>query len=293
VKGYIGIAIAAPVLPHLLDSATGVVRGSGYQYAYVDVDGFVIGVTSASIPAMPNGIVVIDRPRLKGFRSGSAVEVRRDAILSPDAGISLRRASVWDPAVSQEPDADVDLLAIGLEIWRRLRLSRTLDPVEIVDRLDRAGFESASDPDGRAGLEALFGSLADRDPELARRAAELLIGRGPGLTPEGDDFLAATAATMFACEASIDWTDRELVAWRSFVLPDELRHKTTALSATLLELAVDGCVSEPVQTLFDLEASSDDWLEALGRLKKVGHGTGRAWAAGCAATAILLTSAQT
>jgi hypothetical protein len=257
--------------------------------AYIDVDGFVIGITGGTVPAMPNGIMVMQRHGLGAFQIGSPAEVGPDEIRSGEVRVSLFGARTWDPRVAQWEDAAEELGGTGQEMWWRLRLARTDDPGDMVERLSRAGYEVTSNADGRAGLEALFRSLADCDPELARRAAALLIGRGPGLTPEGDDFLAAAAATIFACEPSIGWTRGELSAWRSAVLPDNLRDRTTALSATLLELAVDGYVSEPVQTLFDLSAPFEEWHGELNRLKKVGHGTGRAWAAGCAAAAILLT----
>ena len=289
-RGFSGIVVAGPVVPYVsYRRATGLVRGSGSSVAYIDIDGFVIGLTGGTIPPMPNGIVVTQRRGLGAFQTGSPVDVGPDEIRSGEVKVSLFGARTWDPHVPQWVNAGEGLRGTGQDIWWRLRLARTDDPAEMVERLSRSAFEVASEADGRAGMEALFRSLGDRDPELARRAAALLIGRGPGLTPEGDDFLAAAAATIFACEPSIGWSPKELAAWRSAVLPDDLRERTTALSATLLELAVDGFVSEPVQTLFDLNAPFKEWHGELNRLKKVGHGTGRAWAAGCAATAILLT----
>jgi hypothetical protein len=236
---------------------------------------------------MPNGISVTQRDGLREFESGSKVEFGPEGISGEDASVSLRGSRIWNPRIGQWRNPE-ELRAIGEGIWRSLSLAGADDPKGMIDSLTRAGYESASGDDGRAGLEALFRSLADRDAEYVRRAAELLIGRGPGLTPEGDDFLAAAAATVYACEPVMA-RRADLDAWRSPVLPADLRERTTALSATLLELAVQGFVSEPVQRLFEGESSSGDWVDALGRLVKVGHGTGRAWAAGCAAAAKLLT----
>ncbi|MDP8977290.1 MAG: DUF2877 domain-containing protein, partial [Actinomycetota bacterium] len=55
---------------------------------------------------------------------------------------------------------------------------------------------------------------------------------------------------------------------------------TTALSATLLELAARGEVVEPARPLLDLGADGAAWRRALRRLLGVGHSTGRAYALG-------------
>jgi hypothetical protein len=95
------------------------------------------------------------------------------------------------------------------------------------------------------------------DPERMAEIARGLIGRGPGLTPEGDDAVAATAAVLAA-------------AGRRLALPDDLRTRTTALSATLLELAAQGAIAEPFHAVLD--------GAPLARLTRLGHTTGRAYA---------------
>jgi hypothetical protein len=290
VKGFAGFLVARPVVPYVFDhKISGIVRGSGSMAAYIEVADVVLAITGKTVPLMPNGISVMQQHGLQAFQTGARVDVGPDEIRSTDATVSLRLPTVWDPSLPQWKNAAEALLETGREMWWRLQLARTDDPVEMVERLARGGYAVAADADGRAGLEALFRSLVDADAELARRAADLLTGRGPGLTPEGDDFLAAVVATVHACEPSISWLRSDLGAWRVAVLPDALSERTTLLSATLLHFARFGWVSEPVQTVFDLETPAEDWLDALRRLKKVGHGTGRAWAAGCAAAAILLT----
>ena len=289
-KRFTGSLVSQPVLRLFLkEGFSGEVRGSGSTAAYIEVAGLIIAITGRTVPPMPNGISVVQQHGLQAFQTGAPVEIGPKAITSAGASVSLVQPRVWDPRPPQWENAAEALLAAGRELWWRLRLARTDDPVDMVDRLARAGYETASEQYGRAGLEALFTSLAEADAETARRAAGLLIGRGPGLTPEGDDFLAAALATFYACEPSTPWRRGHLSAWRSAVLPVDLSERTTLLSSTLLHFAEWGWVPEPVQTLLDLEASSDVWLDALRRLKKVGHGTGRAWATGCAAALILLT----
>jgi hypothetical protein len=165
---------------------------------------------------------------------------------APRAGtLPLDGAAVWDPAlgpVSAGRGADV-LAALG------------------------------------AAQGPLAPAVAARDPELAAAIAADLVGRGPGLTPEGDDAVAATAAVV----AAGPWPDDVKDAWLTAVAGDRLRERTTALSATLLELACRGAVAEPVHGLFGAR-----WRSALDRLTRLGHTTGRAYAANAATAALAL-----
>jgi uncharacterized protein DUF2877 len=95
------------------------------------------------------------------------------------------------------------------------------------------------------------------DPERMGEIARGLIGRGPGLTPEGDDAVAATAAVLAA-------------AGKRLPLPGDLRRRTTALSATLLELAAAGLIAEPFHAVLS--------GAPLARLTRLGHTTGRTYA---------------
>jgi hypothetical protein len=100
------------------------------------------------------------------------------------------------------------------------------------------------------------------DRALMAEIALGLIGRGPGLTPEGDDAVAATAAVLAA-------------AGRRLPLPGDLRARTTALSATLLELAAQGMIAEPFHAVLN--------GAPLDRLTRLGHTTGRTYAVNGAA----------
>jgi uncharacterized protein DUF2877 len=109
----------------------------------------------------------------------------------------------------------------------------------------------------------LVRAVETRDPALAAAAGRRLIGRGPGLTPEGDDLIAGVAAVLSE--------DRH---WVAALIGADLRTRTTSLSATLLELAAQGMGPEPLQALL----AGDP--RALSRLVRLGHSTGRAYAIG-------------
>jgi hypothetical protein len=151
----------------------------------------------------------------------------------------------------------------GGEVWDptlRLRADPAVRGEEIRRALDAGAFEGACE---------LEDAVRRRDPELARAAAARLIGRGTGLTPEGDDLVAGTAAVV----AAGPWPAARTDAWLRALLGDDLRTRTTALSATLLELAAAGQIARPVHDLF-----GPDWRDALARLRRLGHSTGAAYA---------------
>jgi uncharacterized protein DUF2877 len=108
---------------------------------------------------------------------------------------------------------------------------------------------------------------SDDDRPLESIGAEL-IGRGPGQTPEGDDFVAGMAGVLAAAGRHAD-----AIA----LLGTDLRRRTTALSATLLELAARAFGPEPLQAVLAGRA------DALPRLLTLGHTSGRAYARGAAA----------
>jgi Protein of unknown function (DUF2877) len=113
--------------------------------------------------------------------------------------------------------------------------------------------------------DALLDALAGDD-----RAMRALLGRGAGLTPEGDDLLAGALAVAAAAGAPL-------------ALPPDVRERTTALSATLLELAAAGAAPRPLHAVLDLD--SESWRGPLRELGCLGASSGRAIALGAATAA--------
>jgi Protein of unknown function (DUF2877) len=183
-----------------------------------------------------------------------------------------------------------------------------VEPSTLVRELARVGLVTAADPDGADGLTLLFRAVRDRDPEPAAEAARALLGRGPGLTPEGDDVLAAVAGTLAVLGPAISRLEparqpsprgptrnRQPHPPTHDPLLDALtpsHGRTTALSATLLALAAQRRLPEPAGRLLNFHpAAGGSWLAALERLDRLGHGSGRAYAAGIGAAAVLLAPA--
>ena len=205
-----------------------------------------------------------------------------------------------EPGALTGPGADATAGAgAGGRTWEPQQ-SGGADPSTLVRELARVGLVTAADPDGAAGLTLLFRAVRDRDLEPAAAAARALLGRGPGLTPEGDDLLAAVAGTLAVLGPvirALEPTGRPPPHPPAHdPLLDALtpiHGRTTALSATLLTLASQRRLPEPAGRLLDFApgpAGGANWPAALERLDRLGHGSGRAYAGGIGAVAVLLAA---
>jgi Protein of unknown function (DUF2877) len=319
--------VATPALQHLGGGAEGTVLGAGATAVWVDLGGFVVAVTTREVPMLPNAVgMAAGSGSLAGVAPGSAVRCSPGRVGM--AGLTV----TWDPAHPPAWDPTVPVAAAGHqavgrrgeEVLAALGARAAPDPAGLVEALARVGMPTATGPGGSAGLGLLLRAVLDRDPEFAAEAAGVLLGRGPGLTPEGDDLLAAVAATLATLGPATGVTAPALASLLAALVPTRtpgpsrdgagqaaagglagpgagrrlgdlpaagLAGRTTALAATLLELAARGQVAEPAGRLLDLGPEGErPWRGALRRLERLGHGSGRAYAAGIGAAARLLAA---
>jgi hypothetical protein len=250
--------VATPVLERLrAGAAVGVVRGATERAAYLDFDGFVVALTAPGVPLMPNGVAVART----AVRDG-AVRAEPDRIVVGGEAVTWSADAVWEPRL------------------------RVVAPGR-VGALRERGAAIRAALGGELSFDAELGrALRERDFDAAARAAGRLIGLGGGLTPEGDDVLAATAAVVVAVAGAVELehADRFVAA----LVPADAAARTTALSATLLALAAEGRIVEPVHRLLDLGGEAA-WREALATLVATGASTGRAYAGAVAAALTALT----
>jgi hypothetical protein len=378
--------VATPVMERLTGERSGVVLGVGATACWVDLDGFVVAITTRQVPLLPNAVALAGGSGTLQQPGAAAGRVARFAPGRIELG-TLRitwdpaAPPAWDPTVPVATDAEPEALArrgaallgalarpdgalpgvpsvgpdpnvdpdedlngdpnadpravdnrgptprgsatlplpgpqqprVGFEGVRRpgpqrsggvspdvwagaaglaapVRGTGLVVTTAVVRELARVGLPTAADPDGAAGLARLFRAVRERDPEPAAGAARELLGRGPGLTPEGDDLLAAVAGTLAVLGPATGWDRPTLTSFLAAVV-SPAPERTTALSATLLELAARGRLAEPAGRLLDLASGAEAaWPAALVRLERLGHGSGRAYAAGIAATAGLLAA---
>jgi hypothetical protein len=288
--------VATPVLELVAGGRPGVVLGAGATAAWVDLDGFVVAVTTREVPLLPNAVALaagsgaLARP---GVAPGAPARLAPGRVDLGPLQVTWGPAAppAWDPTVRVPPAADRDPVARrGAALLDAVGVAPTAaSPAALVGELARIGLPTAVDPDGAAGLDLLFRGVHERDPVPAAAGARELLGRGPGLTPEGDDLLAAVAGTLAVLGPATGLEGTDLADLLAALAPAPGR--TTALSATLLALAAERRLAEPAGRLLDLgPAGEAAWPAALSRLERLGHGSGRAYAAGIAATASLLAA---
>jgi hypothetical protein len=118
----------------------------------------------------------------------------------------------------------------------------------------------AGDPAVPAGYDAL--------------APAALVGAGPGLTPSGDDLLAAALVTAHAT------ADPRLPRWRRSTRAALATRRTTAVSRALLHHALDGYACPELAGALVALCTEADPGPAVGRLLAVGHSSGAALLSG-------------
>jgi hypothetical protein len=289
------VAVAAPVLERLADRslARWTIVGTGTSAAYFASEGFVIALTSPGVPMMPNGIA-LERAPERWPSVGKRVRCAPGLVDLGEGQVRWNAADppVWDPAPSPLPDGEpadaAALLARGQAVLRVCGIRPTTDVLALADALATNGVRVADDRDGHQGVVELLAALRDRDPLAARDAAHALLGRGPGLTPEGDDLLCGAAATVARFGPAAGLEGAMLDSWLAAVCPPNARKRSSDLSATLLELAAAGRVAEPAGSVLDL--GDRGWQSSLRRLLGVGSSTGRAYALAIGSAAVLLGS---
>ncbi|MGH2735781.1 MAG: DUF2877 domain-containing protein [Actinomycetota bacterium] len=286
-RAFSAHAVAGPVYDLLdCEGIPGRVVGSWSSAAYIETEGFVVALTGRGVPFMPNGIALTERGGLEAFARGAPVRLSSTEIRSSDAIVRLTGAQVRDAAVSRnEGHLAADVNRRGDELLESFGL-RSQDDLAV-----RARSLNLAVGQAEGALDHLGRALGDLDDDAAGSAAALLAGRGPGLTPEGDDVLASCAAGLLAF-AEPCGLPGPVVEGIVKALTSDLDERTAPLSATLLRLAARGRVVEPATQVLDLDRRPAEWRGSLDRLMRVGHSTGRAYAWGCSVAATRLSALQ-
>src|SRR5919206_5126916 len=87
--------VATPVLERLTGEGRGVMLGAGATAAWIDLDGFVVAVTTREVPLLPNAVALTAG---SGALAGSGLDPGARALVAPGR-IDLGRVQVtWDPA---------------------------------------------------------------------------------------------------------------------------------------------------------------------------------------------------
>jgi uncharacterized protein DUF2877 len=101
-----------------------------------------------------------------------------------------------------------------------------------------------------------------------------LVGRGPGLTPAGDDLLCGALVAAHAV------ADPRLPRWRRETRAALAHRQTTAVSRALLLHALDGWAVPQLADFVEAVCRGVDVQAARARLHEVGHSSGASLAEG-------------
>ena len=190
--------VAAPVLERA--PARGVVAGVVRTAAYLELDGFVVAVTTRGVPLMPNGVALTDRARRSRLAAGRRAGPLPRAGSMPAIARSRGRPSGRRPGIRRSRrSASTSPRCVGGPGDPRARGSSPVRSGGAGAGVRGRGLETAAQRAGGRGAPAL-----DRHPRAAAARAALL-GRGSGLTPEGDDLLAGGRGRAVAGPAA-GWT---------------------------------------------------------------------------------------
>ena len=235
--------------------AEATVLGSSSQAAWLKAGRRVVVVSTGDGARLPNSIRLAAKygdEVLRRIASETRVLVGHGMIMVD--GIAVTATRWWDPRPAL-PTFTSDTLTARL---RGLPAG--------VPGIDTASLQLALEAGSAGGI---------------LHSARSILGRGPGLTPEGDDVLAGTlAATRLLGEALGRESSVAMIAGVSPPLAELAALRTTAFSAALIEMAMQGQVVESAGVLLRALAGRGDVAAAHLGLIRLGHTSGPALAAG-------------
>lgn len=222
-----------------------------------------------------------------------------DALRLPCAIVLPVPAAAWPFAALQPGDAAaangarlaVGALTVDVVRWWRPRRPRTIDAYDDARLSALAASLPPLSPLVHERLAGLIRAL-EGHADLTR-ATRGLLGLGDGLTPEGDDVLAALLVTLRSRPATRPMADR-----LGDVVNAEARARTTTVSAALLRHAADGHAVPRLVDVLDVLGGDGGQLydgalaTSVMRLLAVGHTSGTALAHGALAAGRLQTAAH-
>lgn len=260
--------IAAPLASLLIRDADGTVLASFERSAYLDLDGRIVAATSSELDPGPLTIGLSEFSATRMVAPGDRVVLRDGRLWIGWTVVDLRSARTWDPSLPPLPDglAPAGMKRACAVVLEELRARGTQSSVAAQNGLQEALAR---------GLSAIAAFLSGEGTSAAtiHAVAEHIAGRGPGLTPSGDDLLtgiihAITLWPQVAAAAGGAARARDL-------LVEAAVPQTTRISAAYLEAARLGWATEPWHALArGIVQGPDAVLAAVRRILFTGETSG-------------------
>ena len=193
---------------------------AGPHAVYVAISGRCVGLLGRDATAVPCGL----RSRIRSF---AAWECSSAYLANGMVHVDHIRLTVGRAVAVQVPP-----LGHGAAPRRTASpATGAATPQAVVVGLVPRGVAPATAPLPEAVVVGLVPREAAPIPRVTAATVARLLGRGPGLTPQGDDLLCGWIATHRAAGVPTPEVDRAVRAGL---------HRTTLLSATLLDCALHG-----------------------------------------------------
>jgi hypothetical protein len=224
------------------------VCGAGWAAVYLEVGGTVLPVVTSDALALPTAVRLGVGSTHPAWRPGVATPAEVGGGRVRIGPTTVEVTGVWRPARVRQGRVRAGVPDAGAVPGFRVTGAARWMACHVADAV------SAPTPAAMAG------------------AVAALVGRGPGLTPSGDDALAGALLVARALERA---------PGLAAVVAEQLA-RTTAVSAALLSAAGEGYASEPVVRLVDAATAGDRAAAAqvLPRVLAIGHTSGADLVAG-------------
>ncbi len=269
--------VAAEILSHNGDAEVAAVFDRSAtimtQHGFVTLGGELLGNGPLNV-LLSQSVGVLDWLRLGIAREAKGKVVSGRLHIGDTCALSCATAPVWQPPPWVTPTR----AGITQSLAAVRAKDHTYWPSEGLSRLVITGRADTSDRSAKAATPIFADLVRLLPPAIATecatpalvRAATLLVGLGPGLTPSGDDLLGGLFLTLSALNRTI----LRDALWDG--LAPEMDLLTTGLSGAHVAAAADGLAAERVHLALNAlltydAASLPGHLDAL---RAIGHCSG-------------------
>ena len=233
----------------------------------------VLFLTADSMPGPVNLYLTALPQSVKAGLMGAEVECSPDTLYFPlnSFQINLKGAKIWQPPglpekvqSAQEWKNQIKSVAHAI-----LKSGRKAEFLPLLKWMDSPVLKPGNSENQLTGFIHkaldLQRHVRENEPIKAGRILDSFLGCGPGLTPSGDDFVWGFLVTLNRWQASL-CPQFEIGRLYEFILT-EANKKTTSLSATLIECAVQGWADAKMMMVMDClftgKGSVDDQVEKI------------------------------
>ncbi len=222
-----------------------------------------------------------------GFRKGENVTVGNGFVKIGSCTIVLKNTEIWLPSsISSNPATRLNELRSNLDaIFSMVNFHPVPPGLGLLTKMaDQTNCKTLPFPlPPLAGLlfpfiQQLAKGILSADLNLIESGTRGLVGTGPGLTPSGDDFLGAFFTTIRAMGPSVYQTT--FLEKTCSLIRQVIVGKTSMISESLLQCALEGASSESIHDLISLSLEKspskkqDPLSPAVKKVTGSGHSSG-------------------